>query len=479
MKKHFISLFVLFFIVSCQLEEEADLDLSIDDVRGNPPGNSYTITGQVGEIYRFPRKGSAMTGFQLSRDNENNHKIYNTHSTWSKDSNWLIYLSTEGIDEYNGRRPNIFAVNMPGSNDNYEDFVTIQLTNHLDLPRFNTSGGASTEDIVISKNEDVLYYLRSNYVHGEDNMPHSQSYVKVMKLDFGAIIADACVMDNGVCTPGTMQPLSAYETTLFTHTWGNTATAGGITLDYSNQFLYYGINVGQSVIYRYDLNSNQNQEIFRSYSWTFGHLTANPFQNSNREVLFNWASNPQMPGFDDLSHTSVPHFNNVINGNGQNYIGLYNEHNPYENPTHATWVNANRIGFNIVNFGDPALSVGYCEINKNNTNFRQLVRSLSTQNESVFENNSMVPEPVGKFTILSEVNNTNTGVTHNLVVFDRISNQMFPLPIPSFGTEAHASASPDGKWVAYETRDHGFQVNVIQLQLPSPPNNPVIPRQFY
>ena len=419
-----------------------------------------SLSSNVGKISRIPTEGHVNTGLRISKQNANNHKIYYTHNSFSYNDNWLIYTTKEN------NKTNIFAYNVPESADGIEDGVTIQLTDIADFPVEQTNG-ESTESIVLSRKEDVLYYLRTNNMSG--GQPNS--YVDVIKLDFGQLISQACVLNNGICTQGNVSSPSSFETLLARFTWGNTQIGGGITMDYSEQNLFVGINAGKSVIQKININTGLPTEIYASWKYTFGHLTANQFSDYPGGLIWNWATNVQTNHYtssgreeylDDNRTKPNPKFYpnmvNYVSYNGSNYRGVGGTFS-----IHATWIDDRTIGYNIPDTWNP--KTGLYSYSLQTGQNRWLTYSqyseIEKKDTAIFKHHSSF----GNSMYLLDKTYGSNDNTVEFLIYDALRDKYTRVPTKNdnaFGAHAHQSFSNDKKWIVYETREGGYQVNIMK-----------------
>lgn len=427
------------FLISCEKEEalpsentaennlEQTTDKSTVSAKINPQVTQGNDHGHVwGE--------SSRSGFRVTSTSYDDHKLYYTHNSWSADGNWIIFTSFRDMHNNNGTKTgnNIFAMNAPESSDGVVDYTIIQLTDHEGFNEgVNENHGSSTEDVVLSRTQNTLYYLL-NY----------NNSVVIVELNFGQLIQDAL---NGLVGPSWQ-----YDDIVRNYTTGSPKSVGGISLDHNENYVYVGLDFGTTTkIERVNINNGISNTIYTSYSWSVGHITANPWVSN--EVIFNHAPHP------DTGHTGIPpQFLHFVYGNGMSHQGIFQKQNG-ENPTHATWVDSNTIGFNIA--PSSTNRRGYWQINKNGSGLTKITQ-YAVGGDNYYVHNTRV---WGTNNYILDVANTGGGnPSYNTIFMYEYNASNGSLNYIGQGNNAHAhqSVSPDGQWLLYETREGGYNLNL-------------------
>ncbi len=291
---------------------------------------------------RTPATGLGSTMYQMT-NNGKTYNLYHTHPSWSYDGNWIIFTSNR-----NGV-PNIYAVNSPNSNDGVCDYLIVQLTDISGTDSFFFGG--STEDVVVSAHENVLYYVLSNSEFLEQYPGLEISRWSIHELNFGDLIADALA--------GTLSGDYIEKEQTLTATDGVYSVHGGITLDYSGNYAYVGISrefgsepQHQQTIWRFGLagsifiwdilyDSRGPNGVTDNY--LLAHLQANPYRAG--ELLFSNKKNG--------NSTDTPEHRMYFIADADGPLDVKPERLRYgkrdgparDNVTHEVWVDANTVGF--------------------------------------------------------------------------------------------------------------------------------------
>ncbi len=337
-----------FLLVTCSdpdLETLETIEKSNEDPTESAPPNGRKPKKTFGGYW-----GSEKSGSRLTKTNYDDHMIYYTHDSWSYDRKWIIFIS----DRDNGKW-NIFAM----KTSNYQIY---QLTDINDFSTNIGSQGRSTEDVVLSRTRNYLYYIRAN----------NGSYVKLVEMNFGKLLADAVA--------GTVKSPSNYERVFRTYSSNNVTTTGGISLDKNELYVYTGLDYGSTTkLNRVRIANGASNTAHTSYKFSIGHIAANPWVSN--EILFDYKKHPGTPY--DYTPSQRIHF---VRGDGGSYRRIYQRGNG-ENPTHETWVNANTIGFNITLRNDSDTEVrGYFQISKWNAGLVRKARWSTSSNDEYSHN---------------------------------------------------------------------------------------------
>lgn len=441
----------LFFIVcisvfSC-IDEDIPFEkankLDIHDLFMKSLPNVNQQGYNYGTIYRDERSGSRITAKVY-----NDHKLYQTHKNWSFDGNWMIFTSyrngssikPNSTYEYNN---NIFAMNMPDSNDGVEDYIIVQLTHHEGLRDLQAgSGGASLPDIVISGTRNVLYWP-IEHLNGSGG-----TAVSIIELDFGKLIADALLVNQG--SKSSMGWPGDYNRVVCSFVNGNPVISGGMSLDFNENYIYIGLGIGSTTglnrLMRVNVANGSESIIHDSYNYPICHIQANPWISN--QVLFCYLNSATL-GQAQRMH--------LINGDGTNYRPLFQT---YENVTHETWIGPYEIGFNVAP-GSQNMSGLYKVYS-----FGYGPYALTSSSTPEMEYISHVKSPISNIFILDEgyEDGRHNWGTESLIKYDQLTGQKTHLFSGNGTFFAHQSISPDGRWLLFESRDVGYNLHLIELQ---------------
>lgn len=309
--------------------------------------------------------------FGNDQDNNDVHtyNLYHTHRSWSADGNWILFTSTRGTGVPG--IPNIYAVNSPNSNDDVQDFQIVQLTNLSDQFIIEDALNGSTEDVVVSHTENVLYYVVSNYLYREDH-PNEISRWKVVKLDFGRLIADA--LEGSLASPGTYETVRSGE---MSPASGQFRVNGGISLDHDGHNVYFGMaeiydlgRLGQW-IRRIDF-SRSNSVAWGVYSPSDNnehddnlmlHIQANPFKSG--ELIFNLVGNyyPNWPEKGQPNRGTWLVQDAKGNSTTVDYLREGHSEPPRggrDNVVHEVWMDEDHVGYLLTGMTKSHAEGGMC-----------------------------------------------------------------------------------------------------------------------
>lgn len=405
--------------------EEKTTDPSNARASGCNPNN---IQGcDHGKVWGIdPRSGSLSTGQVLTDRLKDDHLIYYTHNSWSYDGKWIIFTSTR-----DGGRNNVFALNMPGSADNWPDYTIVQLTDHDGFPE-----GGSTENVVVSRYRNYLYY-----VLGTNN----NQAVALVELDFGSLLNDAL--------SGNVRESWRYDRVIRTYTSGGPKPEGGVSLSYNEQYLFAGLSFGnQSKIERVTISSGASHNVHTTYNWWVTHIVANQHTSSNNEVMFAHRDTDRK-NRKGQSNTTPVDIIFVVNGDGSNKR-VVGRHSGGSRATHFTWVNSNTIGYNR----SSGSLQGYRHVDSYGRNDR-LVASFPTSYLEYIHNTRIA----GTNDYILDVANGG-GKTLSLWKVNGSTGQRQALPFMNFGAcHAHQTTSRDGQWLLFESRPGAHSLTLMRL----------------
>lgn len=330
-------------------------------------------------------------------------KIYQSHPSWTSDSNYIVFYSDRGA----GRQAYAYSV---------ETGEIIQLT----------AGPVNFKDPIslnLARLSNKMYYLKQGYI---------------VELDLDAVFRDS--QNNRAI--GDEQ----YERKVGTFP-SELDVPGRFTIDADEKSAYIETNWMQDTLKKWgigkmDLRTGKLTMILE-LDFRLGHTAANPWVPS--ELLYCWETGGDSPQRMWL-----------VNGDGTNNRPLYIE-TPDEWVTHEVWRDRDHVQFNLAAHTLPLRTkpTGIVAINIRNNE----VKTYTNAEGSGYHHNTGTSD--GKWAIADtftgrlDLINLETGETVPLTVGHREGNRV----------HAHASISPDNKTVLFNSILLGKQ-NVMMLSIP-------------